>query len=104
VDVLAADHLPPARRTGGPLNMRPVFEEADLGLPLQIHVLRTVARVQAQSDCLIAGHQGTPTDRVLVLALVVGEVDAQLDGEQVAREDRIGAGIDETGELRSASR
>jgi hypothetical protein len=30
---------------------------------------------------------------------IIGEVDAELDREQVAREDRVGASIDQTGEL-----
>jgi hypothetical protein len=54
-----------------------------------------VVVVQAQGDGLVAGDDGAPADGVQFLALVVGQVKAKLVRQQVAREDRIGSGVDQ---------
>jgi hypothetical protein len=36
------------------------------------------------------------TDGVRRLALMIGEIDAELSGKQVAGKDRVGTGIDQT--------
>jgi len=41
-------------------------------------------------------------DGVLAFAFVVSQVDAQLDGEQITCQDRIGARVDKAGQLRRA--
>jgi len=51
--------------------------------------------VEAQGDGLVTGDDGAPADGVQFLALVVGQVKAKLVRQQVAREDRVGSGVDQ---------
>jgi hypothetical protein len=55
--------------------------------------------VQAEGDRLVSGDDGAPADGVQFLALVVLQVKAKLVRQQVAREDRIGSGVDKTLQL-----
>ena len=52
--------------------------------------------VQAQGDGLVTGDDGASADGVQFLALVVGQVEAKLVRQQVAREDRVGSGVDQS--------
>ena len=54
--------------------------------------------MQPQTDFLVAREGHSAADRVARFAVVVVEVDAELFGQQVRGENRVGAGIDEAGE------
>lgn len=76
----------------------PAVYESHRGFPLAASA-GIVVVVQAQGDGLVAGDDSAPADGVQFLALVVGQVKAKLVCEQVAREDRVCSGVDQSLEL-----
>lgn len=72
----------------------PAINESHRGFPL-VSSAGIVVVVQTQRDGLVAGDDGAPSDGVQFLAIVVGQVKAKLVRQQVAREDRIGSGVDQ---------
>lgn len=73
----------------------PALDEADLCLPLDVTLLVGVAGMQTQTDGLVTGDRDPTADGMGGLALVVGEIDAQLLGEQVTRKNRVGTAVDQ---------
>ena len=72
----------------------PAIYESHWGFPLVLSA-GIIVVVQTQGDGLVARDDGAPADGVQFLALIVVQVKAKLVRQQVAREDRVGPGVDE---------
>lgn len=73
----------------------PAIYESHRGFPLAPSA-GIVVVVQAQGDGLVAGDHGAPADGVQFLVLIVGQVKTKLVRQQVACEDRIRPGVDQS--------
>lgn len=73
----------------------PAIDESHRGFPL-VSSAGIIVVVQAQGDGLVASDDRASADGMQFLALVVGQIEAKLIRQQVACEDRVGSGVDQT--------